>query len=429
MSLHLRLSPETRNSLGRKELALIKPTAILVNTGRGALVDRDALLAALKDRKIFGAGPDVFHQEPLAPDDPILALPNVVCSPHTAGQTPEVIRDGLLRAVENVEHFLKGSPETWSCLRIASPARLRLAPAPLTSRPRKERSAVECLAHFVSQTRQGERFRDQRISGDRPVVIEELGCKGGHEEHLRLALDRAQQVGELPPVHPGHDDIGQQQMNRSSVSLGDPQRVFSVRRLEDMVAFSRKDIPRQGEYPRVVIHHEDGFPGQASFQPSRLPECPIWTHVCRCLAIHDLRAHVPPGPPRVRPGQDFPHLPGEHVRRKGLLEKGRARIQDAVTNDRFVNAAGLGGGHMIEGQWPVSSEQGDASGGPFSRSRRIRCLRRFPLNPVVENGRSCPQNASGAKPPSVGGWAQRLSPTSAGIPDMDPFSLPSYAAE
>jgi len=110
VSLHIRLSPETRNFLGRKELALMKPTAILVNTGRGALVDRDALLAALKDRKIFGAGLDVFHQEPLSPEDPILALPNVICSPHNAGRPPEVIRDGLLRAVENVEHFLKGKP-------------------------------------------------------------------------------------------------------------------------------------------------------------------------------------------------------------------------------------------------------------------------------------------------------------------------------
>jgi phosphoglycerate dehydrogenase-like enzyme len=110
VSLHLRLTPETRGFLGRKELALMKPTAILVNTGRGALVDRDALLDALKQRRLLGAGLDVFHQEPLAPDDPILVLPNVVCSPHNAGQTPEVIRDGLLAAVENVERFLKGSP-------------------------------------------------------------------------------------------------------------------------------------------------------------------------------------------------------------------------------------------------------------------------------------------------------------------------------
>ena len=57
--------------IGRKEFALMKPTAILVNTGRGALVERDALLAALTERRIMGAGLDVFHQEPLAPDDPI----------------------------------------------------------------------------------------------------------------------------------------------------------------------------------------------------------------------------------------------------------------------------------------------------------------------------------------------------------------------
>ena len=119
ISLHIRLSPETRGFLGRKELAMMKPTAILVNTGRGALVDREALLGALKERKIMGAGLDVFHQEPLAADDPILALPNVIVSPHNAGQTPEVIRDGLLRAVENVEHFLAGKPKDL----VVSPAR------------------------------------------------------------------------------------------------------------------------------------------------------------------------------------------------------------------------------------------------------------------------------------------------------------------
>jgi D-3-phosphoglycerate dehydrogenase len=119
VSLHVRLTPETRNFLGREELAMMKPTAILVNTGRGALVDREALLAALQERRLLGAGLDVFHQEPLAADDPILSLPNVVVSPHNAGQTPEVIRDGLLAAVANIENYLQGKPSNL----IVSPGR------------------------------------------------------------------------------------------------------------------------------------------------------------------------------------------------------------------------------------------------------------------------------------------------------------------
>jgi len=110
VSLHLRLAPDTRAFLSRREFALMKRTTILVNTGRGALVERDALLDALTHGKVTAAGLDVFHDEPLKPGDPLLALPNVVLSPHNAGQTPEVIRDGLLRAVENVENFLAGRP-------------------------------------------------------------------------------------------------------------------------------------------------------------------------------------------------------------------------------------------------------------------------------------------------------------------------------
>ena len=110
ITLHVRLQPETRGFLSRREFALMKRTAILVNTGRGALVEREALIDALRQGKIAGAGLDVFHDEPLKAGDPILALENAVLSPHNAGQTLEVIRDGLLRAVENVENFLKGRP-------------------------------------------------------------------------------------------------------------------------------------------------------------------------------------------------------------------------------------------------------------------------------------------------------------------------------
>jgi len=110
VSLHIRLTPETRSFIGRREFSLMKPGAILVNTGRGPLVDRDALLAALRAGGIAGAGLDVFHDEPVKPDDSLLGCANTVLSPHNAGQTPEVRRDGLLATIRNVESFLAGKP-------------------------------------------------------------------------------------------------------------------------------------------------------------------------------------------------------------------------------------------------------------------------------------------------------------------------------
>jgi len=110
LSLCLRLAPETRGFLSRRDLGLVKKSAILINTGRGALVEREALIDALSTGKLSAAGLDVFHDEPLKPDDPLLGCASAVLSPHNAGQTPEVRRDGLLRAIENVENFLAGKP-------------------------------------------------------------------------------------------------------------------------------------------------------------------------------------------------------------------------------------------------------------------------------------------------------------------------------
>ncbi len=110
ITLHLRLTGTTRGFIGKDELAAMKPGAVLINTARGALIDRESLVEALRAGTIAGAGLDVFHDEPIKADDPLLALSNTVLSPHNAGQTPEVRRDGLLRAVDNIANFLAGQP-------------------------------------------------------------------------------------------------------------------------------------------------------------------------------------------------------------------------------------------------------------------------------------------------------------------------------
>ncbi len=106
VTLHLRLSERTAGYIDRPRLALMKPTAFLVNTARAGLVDREALIDALRGSRIAGAALDVFHEEPIPAGDELLALANVVLTPHDAGMTPEVIERGLGRAVQNVEAFL-----------------------------------------------------------------------------------------------------------------------------------------------------------------------------------------------------------------------------------------------------------------------------------------------------------------------------------
>ncbi len=91
------LSEKTRGLVGRRELALMKPTAYLVNTARGPIVDEAALYEALAARHIAGAGLDVFAQEPTPPDNPILRLDNVIVTPHSLCYTDECL-DGLARS-------------------------------------------------------------------------------------------------------------------------------------------------------------------------------------------------------------------------------------------------------------------------------------------------------------------------------------------
>jgi len=110
VSLHLRATPDTLRFLNRDRLSLLKPTAFVVNTARGALIDEAALVECLRENRIAGAGLDVFATEPLPGGHPLVTLPNVLLTPHCAGMTPDSNLIGLDMAVENIENFLKGKP-------------------------------------------------------------------------------------------------------------------------------------------------------------------------------------------------------------------------------------------------------------------------------------------------------------------------------
>ena len=110
VSLHLPLMPETERIIGADALARIKPGAILINTGRGGLVDQPALVAALSSGRIAGAGLDVFEIEPLPADHPILGLPNVVVTPHVAWLTTGTFDRSFALAAENCRRIASGAP-------------------------------------------------------------------------------------------------------------------------------------------------------------------------------------------------------------------------------------------------------------------------------------------------------------------------------
>jgi D-3-phosphoglycerate dehydrogenase len=113
VSVHVPLMPGTRNLIGRRELAMMKPSAYLMNAARGPVVDEEALLSALQRGQIAGAGLDVFETEPVAADNPLLQLENVVASPHMAGQSEEsMLRMAMV--VEDVVRVLRGElPVHW----------------------------------------------------------------------------------------------------------------------------------------------------------------------------------------------------------------------------------------------------------------------------------------------------------------------------
>ena len=117
VTVHLVLSERTRGLVGRDELARMKPGAILVNTSRGPIVDEAALLAALSQGRLAGAGLDVYDREPLAPDSALRTAPRTVLTPHLGYVTRDTYRVFYGDAVEDVVAFLRGEP-----VRVLTPA-------------------------------------------------------------------------------------------------------------------------------------------------------------------------------------------------------------------------------------------------------------------------------------------------------------------
>jgi phosphoglycerate dehydrogenase-like enzyme len=110
ITIHIVLSPRSRGLVGAKEFGLMKSSAFIINTSRGPLIDEPALIAALREKKIAGAGLDVFDAEPLPLDHPFRKMDNVVITPHLGYVTEQNYRHYFTGAVEDIRGFLDGKP-------------------------------------------------------------------------------------------------------------------------------------------------------------------------------------------------------------------------------------------------------------------------------------------------------------------------------
>lgn len=108
ITLHARLSEDSKNLISKKDISLMKPTAYIVNTARAGLIDKEALIEALKTKRISGAALDVFWEEPIPPDSELLSLDNVTLTSHIAGTTKEALTRSPSLLIEDVRKLLKG---------------------------------------------------------------------------------------------------------------------------------------------------------------------------------------------------------------------------------------------------------------------------------------------------------------------------------
>lgn len=118
VTLHVPLTPATEHMIEARELEMMKPSAILINTSRGKIVNEDALIDALRKKTIAGVALDVFEKEPLQIDSPLLKLDNLVLTPHIAYLSRETIEQCAKICIENVEMFLKGKPQNVTNLHV-----------------------------------------------------------------------------------------------------------------------------------------------------------------------------------------------------------------------------------------------------------------------------------------------------------------------
>lgn len=111
LTIHVPLTDLSRGWVTERELALMKPTAFLVNTSRGPIVNESAFIEALREKRIAGAGLDVYDEEPLPADHPLLSLDNVVLTPHLGYATREGLAGFYRQSVENIKAWLRGEPQ------------------------------------------------------------------------------------------------------------------------------------------------------------------------------------------------------------------------------------------------------------------------------------------------------------------------------
>src|SRR5262249_49562269 len=113
VTVHVPLNARTRNLIDAESLSLMKPSAVLVNTARGGLVDEEALAALLRDGRLLGAGLDVFSQEPVPADHPLLDLSNTMLTPHSAGPTWQSYPRRFANCFANIERVHRGERPLW----------------------------------------------------------------------------------------------------------------------------------------------------------------------------------------------------------------------------------------------------------------------------------------------------------------------------